>query len=178
MSSHWDAGLAWGCNCPSAWGSATTGPSSGQALPCKSGAGRAGTQSARTGLRVGWEKVRVSERVGGGIGTATAWSIHAPGDVQYPAEVPVFTPDRALVDPSYMLLSCNALGMSPGPAKGSLCSPHTSRPGRGHRAQRERTSFGADLCPSPGQQDQPCLGLHHAMQTSPVPPTRTWARRG
>lgn len=43
-------------------------------------------------------------------------------EMQHPAEVP----DRALVDSGYMLLTCNARGMSSGLTKGSLCSPHTS----------------------------------------------------
>lgn len=117
----------------------------------------------------------MSKRGGGGVGTATALSIHALRDVQRSAEVLVLAPDRALMDPSYSLLTCNALGTSPGLAKASLCSLHTSCPGRGHRAQREGTSFGAELCLPPEQQDQPCPGPHHAMQTSPLPPTRTWA---
>lgn len=147
----------------------------GSALHVPSWQGRAGTQSAWAGLHVAWEKVRVSKRGGGGVGTATAWSLHALGDVLHPAEVPVLALDQALTDHSYTILACNALGMSPGLAKGSLCSPHTSCPGRGHHAQQEGTSFGAELCPSPGQRHQPCLGLHRAVQTSPVPPTRTWA---
>lgn len=43
-----------------------------------------------------------------------------------------------------------------------------------HSAQREGTSFGTELCSSPGQQDQPCLELLHAVQISPVSPSGTW----
>lgn len=117
----------------------------------------------------------MSERGGGDVSIVAAWSAHALGDVQHPAEVLVLALDQALMDPRYMILACNALGTSPGLAKGSLCSPHTSHPGRGHRAQLEETSFGADPCPSPRQQDQPCLGPHRAIQTSSVPLTRAWA---
>lgn len=111
----------------------------------------------------------MSERGGGDVSIVTAWSVHALGDVQDPAEVLVLALDQALMDPRYTLLACNALGTSPGLAKGSLCSPHTSHPVSGHHAQLEGTSFGADPCPSPRQQDQPCLGPHCAIQTSSVP---------
>lgn len=55
--------------------------------------------------------------------------------------------------------------------------PLASHRYKGHCAQQEGISFGTKLCPSSGQ-DQPCLELHHAMQLSPVSPTRSWDGRG
>jgi len=137
MSSHQDVGLTWGCICPSARSSAIAGPSSSQALPCLSRAVRAGQGLSLHGQGCvwGWERVRVSKRGGGGVGTATAWSVQALEDLQYPAEVPVLALDQALMDPSCMLLTCNTLGMSAGPAKG-CAHPDTSCPGRGPHVPR------------------------------------------
>lgn len=148
----------------------------GSALHVPSCQDRAGTQAARAGLCVGWEKDRGSERGGGHVGTANSLVSPSPGSCATPCGGPCWLQTRHWWTPAcYMLLACDASGTSLGLAKGSPCSPHTFHPGRGHRAQRERTSSEAQLCPSAGQWDQPHLGLHCAMQTSPVSPTRTWA---
>lgn len=52
--------------------------------------------------------------------------------------------------------------------------PFTSHSGKRHYALREGTNFGTEMCPSPGQEHQPCLELHRAMQLSPRSPTTTW----
>lgn len=124
-------GARLGLHLPLCLGPCHCGPSSDQALPCMSRAGRAGPQSAQAGLRVGWQKVRVSERGGGDVSIVVAWSVHALGVVQHLAEVPVLALDQALMDPRYTLLACNALGTFPWPGKGLSVLPTYLPPRQG-----------------------------------------------